>query len=85
MMKGAHNSMMARLSTTNNPFNPFTEEKEWEQFDEEHGYYTSAYLARVARTSNELSDEDQELIIERAIDEIVKFNVSGLYVKVIAP
>lgn len=70
------------LTTIDNPFNPFTNYDEWYAWDVEMGYYTSAYLARVAKTSDELSDVDQDLAIEDAIDEIVKENVLGVYTKV---
>lgn len=70
------------LSTTDNPFNPFTDYDLWEQYDTEAGYFTPAYLARVTMSSDELSDTDQDLALEQAIDEIVKLNPQGNYVKV---
>lgn len=70
------------LSTTDNPFNPFTEWDEWKRYDESKGYYTCQYLARIAITSNDLSDEDYDEAINRAIDEIVELNILGIYVKV---
>lgn len=73
------------LTTVDNPFDPFTQYEQWSVFDEEHGYYTPQLLARVVITSDELSEIDQDLAIETAIDEIVKFNVSGKHRKVAAP
>lgn len=73
------------LSTIDNPFNPYTQYEEWLVFDEAHGYYTSEFLGRIVKTSDELSDTDQSLAIEAAIDEIVEENVLGLYIKVKAP
>lgn len=70
------------LTTVDNPFDPFTQFDEWYSFDEAHGYRTSGFLARIIRTSDDLSDADQSLAIELAIDEIVRENVSGLYRKV---
>ena len=70
------------LTTIDNPYNPFTQWDEWYAFDESHGYCTSGYLARIANTSRELSDEDNDVFINDAIDEIIKMNVSGLYIKV---
>ena len=76
---------MARtmLTTIDNPFDPFTQFDEWLAFDEDNGYYTCAYLARVTITSDELSEADEELAIEDAIDEIIKYNFLGLYKKAI--
>jgi hypothetical protein len=73
------------LTTMDNPHNPFTHFDEWYRFDESSGYHTTSYLARVTRTSSELSDVDQDLAIESAIDEIVRENVNGMYKKVEAP
>jgi len=70
------------LSTIDNPFNPFTEWDAWFQFDESQGYKSTALLDRVAKTSYELSDADQSLAIEEAIDEIVRENVNGMYIKI---
>jgi hypothetical protein len=70
------------LTTSDNPFNPFTEWNEWFVFDTSHGYHTASYLARVVKTSEELSEPDQILANEQAIDEIVKEDVNGLYLKV---
>ena len=70
------------LTTIDNPFNPFTQFDDWNKFDEQHGYYTNGYLARIAHTSDELSDADYTAEIERAIDEICEYNVLGIYRKV---
>lgn len=70
------------LSTSDNPFNPFTQYDEWWAFDTRNGYHSAAYVARITRTSEELSIADQELAIEQAIDEIVSENLFGIYIKV---
>jgi hypothetical protein len=70
------------LTTVDNPFNPFTRFDEWLAYDIGLGYNSSAFLDRVAYVSNELSEADQTLAIQNAIDEIVKENVSGMHRKV---
>ena len=70
------------LTTIDNPFNPFTQWDEWKRYDEDKKHFTCNYLARIAKTSDDLSDEVNDKIIEDAIDEIVKFNINGLYKKV---
>ena len=72
------------LTTIDNPFNPFTQFDEWKVFDEAKGYFTCSYLARIVRTSDELSEEDEALAIEQAIDEIVSLNILGIYRKIVA-
>jgi hypothetical protein len=73
------------LSTIDNPYDPFTQYEEWEAYDARAGYYTPQFLARIAYTSHELSEEQQNEAIESAIDEIVEQNVIGVYKKVEAP
>jgi len=75
--------MISMLTTIDNPYDPFTQYDDWFSFDEEKGYHSCAYLARIAKTSEELSDQDEDLAIEEAIDEIVKLNVLGVYKKAI--
>lgn len=70
------------LTTVDNPYNPFTQFDDWKAFDESKGYYTCEYLARIAKTSHELSEVDNSLAIEDAINEILYFNVLGIYQKV---
>lgn len=73
------------LTTIDNPYNPFTQFDEWLQFDESSGYFSIQYLARLTLTSHELSDADQSIAIENAIDEVVRENINGMYRKVEAP
>lgn len=70
------------LTTLDNPFDPSVQWDEWKQFDEDHGYYSSEYLARIAKVSDELSDPDYIQAIEQAVDEICRLNVLGIYKKV---
>jgi hypothetical protein len=70
------------LTTVDNPYNPETEWDEWFAFDLEHGYNTPGLLARVAITSDELSETDQDDAIEAAIDELVRENPLGNLKKV---
>lgn len=70
------------LTTVDNPYDPFTQWNEWFAFDESSGYHSCSLLARVAVTSDELSDVDQLFAIQQAIDEIVSENVSGVHRKV---
>lgn len=70
------------LTTVDNPFDPFTRFDEWLAYDRRLGYDTPGMLARVAKVSNDLSEPDQALAVQDAIDEIVSENVSGMWRKV---
>ena len=70
------------LTTFDNPYNPFDEFTSWFMFDEEKGYHSCAYLGRIAKTSEQLSDEENAQEIARAIDEIIKYDFQNIYKKV---
>jgi hypothetical protein len=70
------------LTTVDNPFDPFTRFDEWLDYDMSMGYNTAAFLDRVAIGSNDLSEPDQTLAVQEAIDQIVSENVSGMWKKV---
>jgi hypothetical protein len=70
------------LTTVDNPFDPFTQFDLWFLFDVEKGYNSCAYLDRIAKTSDQLSDKENEEEIERAIDEIIKYDFMNIYKKV---
>ena len=79
------------LTTTDNPWNPFTNYDEWDAWDRTNGwhmepdgaihlgYYSSAYLARIANVSEEISPAQYTRAINDAIMEIVSFNITGNY------
>lgn len=70
------------ITTVDNPFDPFDNFIKWFLFDCEKGYNTCAYLARIAKTSEELSDSENAIEIERAIDEIIKHDFLNIYRKI---
>lgn len=71
------------ITTSDNPFDPEKQFDQWKTFDELQGYNTCSYLARVVRSSPDLSPLDQAIALETAIDEIVKYNILGIYKKVV--
>ncbi|GHU53263.1 hypothetical protein FACS1894132_04960 [Clostridia bacterium] len=70
------------LTTFDNPYNPITQFDDWYNFDMDKGYSTCSFLDRIALTSNQLSDEENNLEIARAIDEIIKYDFQNIYKKV---
>lgn len=70
------------VTTIDNPYDYFTQFDDWYAFDEGKGYCTCEFLARLVIDSDAFSDEDNALELERAVDEMVKYNVLGLYKKV---
>lgn len=76
------NNYRCMLTTSDNPYDPFEQFQSWFLFDVEKGYNSCAYLGRIARTSEQLSDEENNIIIEEAIDEIIKYDFRNIYKKV---
>lgn len=70
------------LTTFDNPYDPFEQFDEWLLFDNEKGYGSCEYLGRIAKTSDSLSDAENEDEVERAIDEIIKYDFLNIYKKV---
>lgn len=70
------------LTTFDNPYDPFEEFTQWLLFDNEKGYGTCDYLGRIARTSDQLSQEENDEEVERAIDEIIQLDFRNIYKKV---
>lgn len=70
------------LTTFDNPFDPFTQFDSWFLFDTEKGYDSCSKLARIAKLSDDLSEQETDEEIERAIDEIIKYDFMNVYKKV---
>ena len=74
--------LKSMLTTVDNPHSPFDDFEAWYAYDVSSGYHTCSFLARVLNDSDQLSDADQDLAVDLAIDEIVRENVSGVHRKV---
>lgn len=70
------------VTTIDNPHSPFDNFAAWYAYDVSSGYHTSALLARITMTTDDLSEEDYDLAVEQAVDSVVKENVLGVFIKV---
>jgi len=70
------------LTTVDNPFNPFHQFEQWRLYDVEHGYNSCELIDRFAETSDDLSDEENNLIIEQTINEIIKYDSLNIFAKI---
>ena len=75
-------SKQVMLTTIDNPFDPFEQFDSWFLFFFEKGYNSCDYLGRIAKTSEQLSDDENNKEIERAIDEIIKYDFTNTFKKV---
>lgn len=70
------------ITTFDNPFDPFDNFDSWLMFDMDKGYNSCGLLDRFAKTSDALSEEENNEEIERAIDEIILYDPLNIYKKV---
>lgn len=70
------------ITTIDNPYDPFDDFEHWFQFDIEKGYYTSAKLGRLTHLTNDMSEAEEDIEIERAIDRLIEIDPFDVYVKV---
>ena len=71
-----------RLTTVDNPFNPFDDFTSWLLFDNEHNYFTLNLLDRVSHYSDDMTEEEIDKEHERAMNEILENDFLGIYMKV---
>lgn len=71
------------LTTADNPYDPIDQYDQWYAFDTQKGYCTDAYIARIMKTSDEFSEEEQKRDFENAINEILFYDLTGNYRKVV--
>lgn len=71
-----------RLTTFDNPFDPFEQFTSWFLFDVEKGYNTCSYLARLVNVTDDMSETEIDEETERAIDSIIDNDFLNIYKKV---
>lgn len=74
------------LTTTDNPYNPYTQYDEWLALDRQLGYNTCEYLARICENvSYNLDQEEQEEIVRDAMNQIIAMDPFEIYTKAYPP
>lgn len=72
--------MKTKLTTLDNPFNPFTDWENWYAFDKKMGYNTCQVLAAEAGVSIEQSFQDSEEDLDIAMRNMVQSDVFGFWI-----
>lgn len=70
------------LTTVDNPHDPFDDFDSWLAYDQSAGYHSLSLLDRIVVSSDDLSQLDNLVAIENAIDEIIFENTLGIFKKV---
>ena len=61
------------ITTLDNPYNPFTDFKQWYSYDIQMGYNTCERLASIVNSLPEsLTQEENNYFVNEAIDELIK-------------
>ena len=76
----ANQSEETFITTKDNPYDYWIQFDEWYAYDHAMGYYTLELLARLAPTSNDLSDSVNDELIDQAFDTMIRYNPN--YVRV---
>lgn len=71
-----------RLTTFDNPFDPFDQFPSWYLHDCEHGYNTCGKLARIANLSEDMSDKEINDEYNRAMEVLIDNDFLNIYKKV---
>ena len=71
-----------RLTTFDNPFDPFDQFTSWWLFDKAKGYNTCERLDRISNYSDDMTEKEIDEEHERAIDEIIEYDFLNIYKKV---
>lgn len=72
------------LTTFDNPFNPFDDFDQWFLFDIEKGYQCCEKVARFSNVNDKMSQNEINIEVERAINEIIKYDFTNTFTKVYA-
>ena len=70
------------LTTIDNPFDPFEQFTSWLLFDNDKGYNSCGRLMRIAKVTDDMSQEEYDAEIERAIDALIKEDIMNVFKKV---
>lgn len=69
------------LTTYDNPYSPFDQFNEWMLFDIQMGYNSCERLGRIIKLEDDMSDVERERAMQDAIDEIIKYDDAGIFVR----
>lgn len=75
--------MKCAITTIDNPFDPQDDFYSWLKWDWTKGYDTCGALARLYEEDESLSEEENDVLKEEAIDNLIAADPFGIYKKII--
>lgn len=73
------------LTTIDNPFNPKTNYDEWRQWDQDSGYNTEEYIARLLNMEEDYDVDDEfalNMLTSKVINDILEQDTEHIYMLV---
>lgn len=74
--------MTYAITTVDNPYDPLDDFVQWFLFDEEMGYHTCAWLARLVNITEQMSEDEVDAAIRSAIDKIILNDPANVYKRI---
>lgn len=71
-----------RLTTFDNPWDPFDNFDEWFLFDVGKGYNTCGKIARLSKNRDDYTPREEMIALENTIDRIIELDFFNIYKKV---
>lgn len=73
---------LVRITSKDNPYNPFDNFRDWFLYDVEKGYYTCDKLGRLSNFRELMTEEQILEETERTIDRLIEIDPLNMYKKV---
>ncbi len=77
-----NDNRLVRITTIDNPYDPFEDFNNWFLFDIEKGYYTCDKLGRLSNFSELMTEKQEKEETERTIDRLIELDPLNIYKKV---
>lgn len=68
-----------RITTIDNPYNPFDDFYHWYLFDIEKGYNSCSKVARLSKTFDGMTKKEEDEAIETAIKRLIEIDPLDIY------
>ena len=72
-----------KITTFDNPYDPFEQFTSWLLFDNEKGYHSIERAMRLAHLTDDMSSAEVDAEVERAIDKLIEIDFTNTFKKVV--
>ena len=68
-----------RLTTIDNPYDPFDQFEEWFQYDVQHSYNCCGLVALLAETSDSMTEQEKDSILFEGMKQLIETDPLNQY------